>query len=300
MASPEQRRMRGPASICRLILNADDFGASARVNEAVAKAHGAGLLTSASLMVNEAAAGDAVTVARQHPGLAVGLHLVLSCGKPALAAGSIPHLVQPNGSFPASPAGAGLRVFFHKAAREEAAREIAAQFERFADTGLAFDHVNGHQHLHVHPVIWRSMVEQCLRFGVRAVRVPLEELRFFTRGQEVRRGLEWAAFRALGAWCLRSARRHGLVTADRVYGHLETGRVTEKYLLFVVNRLQPGVSEVYLHPGSAGEEDYELQALLSPAVRSAVEERRVELYTYGRLAAHTANADASDADGPYL
>ncbi|MGC8666588.1 MAG: hopanoid biosynthesis-associated protein HpnK [Chthonomonadales bacterium] len=272
-----------------LILNADDFGASPRVNEAVARAFGEGVLTSASLMVSEEASGSAVCLARQHPGLAVGLHLVLSCGSAALPREQIPHLVGRDGRFFPSPAVAGLRVFYHPEARREAAKEIATQFERFADTGVPFDHVNGHQHLHLHPVIWRLVMRQCRRFGVGAVRIPFEELRLFTPGRMVGRVAEWAAFRALRAWCLRQARENNLVTAVRVYGHLETGRVTEHYLLYLLDRLPAGVSEVYLHPGAGDDGDGELEALLSASVRRRMQERGVAPFTYSRLAAFIAD-----------
>jgi len=45
MAPPDQPR--------RLIVNADDFGRSASINDAVIRAHRGGILTTASLMVNE-------------------------------------------------------------------------------------------------------------------------------------------------------------------------------------------------------------------------------------------------------
>ena len=48
----------------RLIVNADDFGRSASINQAVIRAHREGMLTSASLMVNEASSADAVALAR--------------------------------------------------------------------------------------------------------------------------------------------------------------------------------------------------------------------------------------------
>jgi len=282
-----------------LILNADDFGVSAAVNDAVLRGHCEGVLSSASLMVNETAAESAAAAARRHPSLAVGLHLVLSCGRAALPTPEISHLVGNDGRFPASPAVAGLRAFFHPAARREAAKEVAAQFERFAETGLPFDHVNGHQHLHLHPVIWRLMVEQCRRFGVCCVRVPFEELRLFTPGQSVRRATEWAVFRALRAWCMRQARRENLFTAHRVYGHLETGRVSEPYLLYLLDRLPTGVSEVYLHPGTGGSPDPELQALVSPAVRARMEDLGIALVTYGRAVALMRDKSAGVENGRY-
>jgi len=54
-----------------LIVNADDFGGSASINEAVIRAHYDGILTSASLMVNEPGFAEAVKLARENPTLGV-------------------------------------------------------------------------------------------------------------------------------------------------------------------------------------------------------------------------------------
>lgn len=60
-----------------LIVNADDFGCAPGVNRGIAEAHERGVVTSASLMVNRSAAGAAAEYARDHPELAVGLHVEL-------------------------------------------------------------------------------------------------------------------------------------------------------------------------------------------------------------------------------
>ena len=65
------------ASAVRVVVNADDFGASPAVNAAVVRAHREGVLTTASLMVTGAAFDEAVQLARATPTLAVGLHLAL-------------------------------------------------------------------------------------------------------------------------------------------------------------------------------------------------------------------------------
>ena len=67
----------------QVVLNADDFGRSTSINAAVLRAHEQGVLTSASLMVAEAAADEAVAIARSHPDLAVGLHVVVVAGRAA-------------------------------------------------------------------------------------------------------------------------------------------------------------------------------------------------------------------------
>jgi chitin disaccharide deacetylase len=57
-----------------LIVNADDFGASAGVNRGIVESHVEGVVTSASLMVTGRAVDEAVELASEHPALAIGLH----------------------------------------------------------------------------------------------------------------------------------------------------------------------------------------------------------------------------------
>jgi predicted glycoside hydrolase/deacetylase ChbG (UPF0249 family) len=58
----------------RLIVNADDFGASAGVNRGIVESHERGIVTSTSLMVTGRAVDEAVALSAAHPELAVGLH----------------------------------------------------------------------------------------------------------------------------------------------------------------------------------------------------------------------------------
>ena len=76
----------------RLIVTADDFGASFSVNEGIEQAHVHGILSAASLMVTGDAVEDAVARARRLPRLGVGLHLVLVEGRPALPPEQVPEL----------------------------------------------------------------------------------------------------------------------------------------------------------------------------------------------------------------
>jgi chitin disaccharide deacetylase len=61
-----------------LIVNGDDLGASPGINRGILKAHHSGILTSASLMVNQAAAKEAAEMSRAAPRLSVGLHADLA------------------------------------------------------------------------------------------------------------------------------------------------------------------------------------------------------------------------------
>ena len=109
----EIRSMASSSATRRLIVNADDFGLSHSVNEAVIRAHRTkGILTSASLMVNEAGFAEAVKLAKENPKLGVGLHVSLLHGHSALPPEKIPGLVNARREFSNSPVGAGTEIFF--------------------------------------------------------------------------------------------------------------------------------------------------------------------------------------------
>jgi chitin disaccharide deacetylase len=133
-----------------LIINADDFGYSSAVNRAIIQAHREGVLTSTSLMVNERATDEAVQLAKENPELAVGLHLALVLAHSSLPHEEIPTLTNHQNEFLNSPPLAGIKYFFSPSARRELKKEMRAQFEKFAATGLPFSHVDGHTHLHMH------------------------------------------------------------------------------------------------------------------------------------------------------
>lgn len=260
-----------------LIINADDFGRSSAINRAVRRAHHEGVLNSASLMVAGEAADEAVEIARQNPELSVGLHLVVVDGPAALPPERIPNLVGPDGWFANEPVRLGMRYAFSPTARLELADEIAAQFERFAATGLRLSHVDGHQHMHLHPVVFDLMLPHARRLGARRIRVVRDDLRLavrYDRRHAISKCVGSAIFAALG----RRAAARGATGPARTYGFHQSGRMTEQYVLLAIPQM-PESAEIYFHPTDGprfdelGPNSGDLQTLLSPAVRRAIEAR---------------------------
>ena len=161
-----------------VVINGDDFGESSPVNQAIITAHQQGVLTSTSLMVTGDKAPEAIELAKENPQLGVGLHLVLCCGKSALSPEQIPHLVDEHGYFNDDPAIAGLRYQFIPQARQELREEIKTQLELFRQTGLRLSHLDGHLHLHTHPVVLEIIKEFADEYGVKIIRLPDEELKY--------------------------------------------------------------------------------------------------------------------------
>ena len=52
-----------------------------------------------------------------------------------------------------------VNYFFNNKARSELKKEIRAQFKAFKKTGLKLDHVNAHNHMHLHPTIFNLIIE---------------------------------------------------------------------------------------------------------------------------------------------
>ncbi|MCZ7635194.1 MAG: hopanoid biosynthesis-associated protein HpnK [Verrucomicrobia bacterium] len=277
MAAPDRPR--------RLIVNADDFGRSSDINAAVLEAHRTGILTSASLMVNEPAAAEAIALARAHPSLGVGLHLVLVAGRAALPPDQIPDLVNARGVFPDDAVRVGFRLFFLRRLRDQLEREIAAQFRAFAATGLALDHVNGHLNLHLHPTVFSR-----LHAGapgpepapLRWTRDPFWLNARLARGRWGYRVSHAVIFRTLTAWARPRLRRAGARHTERVFGLLQNGQVDEPFLAALIERLPPGDSEVYAHPSLSGFL-HEFEALVSPRIRAAVVRHGIRLIRYQDL-----------------
>ncbi|HEX5399540.1 MAG TPA: hopanoid biosynthesis-associated protein HpnK [Verrucomicrobiae bacterium] len=277
--------MERPDAVRRLIVNADDFGRSRSINEAVIRAHREGILTTASLMVNETGCGDAVKLARENPKLGVGLHLTLLCGHSALSPARVPGLVNANGEFSNSPVGAGMAYFFKRRLREQLRAEIHAQFERFHATGLPLDHVNGHLHLHLHPVIFKILMEDAEKLGIKRMRFTRD---CFARSRRMTRGrwLYRISHAAIYEWLSRRAReplrRRGIKHAQITFGLLQNAHVNEDYVLKLLPELPPGDSELYSHP-SLDEFRHEFEALISPRVKEMISKLGIRLIRYQDL-----------------
>jgi len=269
----------------RLIVNADDFGRSSSINQAVIRAHREGILTTTSLMVNEAACDEAVAMARENPGLGVGLHLTLICGHSALVQEKIPGLVNTRGEFTNNPASAGLRYFFTGSLREQLRAEIHAQFQKFRATGLKMDHLNGHLHLHLHPTIFRLLMEDAGQLGIERVRLTFDPFRLNLRlasGHFAYRALHVMIFHPLSARARPVLRQRGFRHTQHVFGLLQNARVDEPYVFGLLDQLPPGNSELYSHP-SLDEFRNEFDALISPRVRERVKQLGISLIRYQDL-----------------
>ncbi|HEY1789140.1 MAG TPA: hopanoid biosynthesis-associated protein HpnK [Verrucomicrobiae bacterium] len=269
----------------RLIVNADDFGLSQSVNQAVVRAHREGILTSASLMVNEAGFAEAIALAKENPNLGLGLHLTLLQGHSTLPPERIPGLVNSRGEFSNSPVGVGMAYFFRRSLREQLRAEIRAQFGKFYSTGLPLDHVNGHLHLHLHPVIFKILMDDAETLGIRHFRFTrdcLARSRRMSGGHIFYKISHTVIYDCLSSRAREPLRNRSIKHAQITFGLLQDSRVDEEYILKLLPELPPGDSELYSHP-SLDRFKHEFDGLISPRVREEVQKLGIQLIRYQDL-----------------
>jgi chitin disaccharide deacetylase len=281
--------------IRRVIITGDDFGLSPAVNAAIVQAYREGILTCASLMINGPAWQEAVDLAQAHPDLCVGLHLTLIQGRGVLPHSQIPHLTDSQGNFRRDPVGAGLIYFFSHRARQEIRAELEAQVEKMLAAGLPPRFLNGHLNIHLHPAVWPEVRRLAAHYDIPAVRLARENLGL-TLALNRQRPAYKTAHALIFAWLSRRAAKTlgSLKTNDHLFGLLNDGAMDEMFLLGLLPRLAPGVTEVYCHPAvPPGREappwpshyrpQAELAALMSPKVAEVFRGLNLELISFADL-----------------
>ena len=126
----------------RLIVNADDFGFDEAVNYGILKGYQEGIVTSTSMMANMPGFAHAVTLAKQHRDLGIGVHLTLTCYYP-LGKG-YKSLTRRDGSFK-------KQGDINEFDEEEMYEELKLQIEKVFASGLHPDHLDSHHHIHTFP-----------------------------------------------------------------------------------------------------------------------------------------------------
>jgi len=275
----------------QLIVTGDDFGAAVSVNEAIELAHRAGILNTTCLLVGGLAADDAVGRAKRMPNLRVGLHVAVTDARPVLDPSRIPLLVDADGQLPKTLFRSGVRFFANRAVQAQLAAEIRAQFEAFAATGLALDHVNGHNHMHIHPTVLGLMLDIGRDFGMRAMRLPYEPFGPSWRSSHdqtfVRLSLG-VGLQPMIASMRQRLRRAGVAYNDYLFGIADTGRMTSDRVLAMLRELPDGKSEIHFHPATSrwpgmpswARCEEELAALQNPKVALALREHDIAVATF--------------------
>jgi chitin disaccharide deacetylase len=260
----------------RLIINSDDYGRTQDISRGIREAHLHGVVTSTTCMMNIRTTADDIAIAlKETPMLGMGVHLVLTMGRPISAPETVPSIVDENGNFFTYRS---LIKQLTSLITEDVKKEWRTQIEAFIQAaGKKPTHLDSHHHSsYFSPALFRGMLELAKEYDC-AIRFP------FT---EVSSEIAETAKHVPDLLQEFNPRR-----PDVFLVNFYDETATKEDLLNIMNNIPEGISELMCHPGFvddafAKESTYnfqrarELNILTDPSIKQAIESQGIKLITF--------------------
>ncbi|MBM3143574.1 MAG: ChbG/HpnK family deacetylase [Chloroflexi bacterium] len=272
----------------RLIVNADDYGRTAEVSRGVRQAHLQGIVTSTTCMMNMPTTTADIRIAMEEtPDIGMGVHLVLTAGKPLSPPEAVDTLTDPQGWFPKYDR---LLTRLEETDIAQVKIEWRAQIEAFiAASGRRPTHLDSHHHssFFSEPLM-RAMLELACEYNC-AIRLPRA---FRSDGgldslpEQVQGPIQDYAPRLLAEFEPRRP--------DAFFGSFYDDLATREELLRILDQLGEGISEMMCHPGYADpsliassyysrQRESELHLLTNPSIKEMIAQKGIELISFAEI-----------------
>jgi len=252
-----------------LIINADDFGLTDSVSNAILDCHERGVVSSTSAFANQAMKPAAVRRTKKCEALGVGLHLNVTKGEPVASCQKVRSLITKEGCF--KPYGLSMLRNLNSS---ELLVEWKAQVRRFQKIwGRMPTHLDTHHHIHQNPKVGRVFLKLA-----KELKLPFRFARKVVNRSVISRFRRW-----------------DLLLPARLVGSLKPSEHwTVTTLSQALGSVPPGISEVMCHPGYVTAElkqmssfvsgrQKETQCLMSPRIINLMIRLKVQLINYGYL-----------------
>ncbi len=158
----------------KLILNADDFGLSESVNNGIVECFKSGVVTSTTIMMNQAGVAHAVQLYQQGLIPEVGLHFTVTAGKPLSPPFNVASLIDENGYFLDRQT-----LMTKEVSEEEVYLELNTQYQAAINAGLTINHIDSHHFAGVYPPLKKAFI----RFA-NDINLPVRRVDNIVSGQE--------------------------------------------------------------------------------------------------------------------
>jgi predicted glycoside hydrolase/deacetylase ChbG (UPF0249 family) len=231
-------------------------------------------------MMNIPTTADDIRISLQEtPKLGLGVHLVLTMGRPISAPESVSSLVDENGFFfkngPLQKRLSSLNV-------EEVKREWRAQIECFLQAaGRKPDHLDSHHHSsYFTPELFRAMLELAREYDC-PIRYPFTEV--------------WSETEETSKHVPDLMQEFAPRRPDMFISAFYDETATLEQILKIINNLGDGTNELMCHPGYVDEvfaekespynfqRERELSILVDPSLKDAIHSNEIELITFADL-----------------
>ncbi len=264
----------------QLIINSDDYGRTPDISRGIREAHLHGVVTSTTCMMNIPTTAADIAAARQEaPTLLMGVHLVLTMGRPILPREAVSSLTDENGNFfkytPFIEHLPSLNL-------DEVKAEWRSQVEAFVKAASRKPtHFDSHHHSsYFSSELFHTMLELAKEYGC-AIRFPFTD--------NIMSELEETSRQAPGL-----IKEFNPCRPDHfVFDFYDEG-ATHEALLNILDNLNGGTTELMCHPGHVDEafvkesvynrqRERELKILTDPSIKEAIQANGIELITFADL-----------------
>ena len=264
----------------RLIINSDDYGRTPEISRGIREAHLHGVVTSTTCMMNiPSTASDVAIALEKTPNLGMGVHLVLTMGRPIVTPTAGSFITDESGNF------FKLDKFMQRASginAEEVKTEWRAQIEAFSNAaGRKPTHLDSHHHSsYFTPQLFHTMLELAKEFDC-AIRFP------FTH--DIPSELEETNRHIPDLLREFKPRRPDTFLVD----FYDEG-ATQEELMRLIDQIDEGTTEIMCHPGYVDDafvkesvynkqRERELKILTDPSIKEAIQTNGINLITFAEL-----------------
>ena len=153
-----------------LLINADDFGLSEPVNEAIVRAWKEKTIFSTTILANMPGFDDAVKRIKNGdiPVDRIGIHLNLFEGRPLTPAmQECKIFCNQHGVFHKGK----ISLFAPKSCQKIIFAELDAQMRKVLDNGIKITHIDSHAHRHINWFIGKQVIELAKKYHINQIRV---------------------------------------------------------------------------------------------------------------------------------
>ena len=284
-----------------LIVNADDFGLSASVNNGIIYGMKEGIVSSASLLMNMPGTNHALGLMKEGVIKDVGVHLNLTDGLPL--GNGYKTLADNKGNFHSINSFV-LRAWAGKIDKEEIKNEVSLQIEKFFSSGVIPTHIDDHMWIQIIPEVQEVILSTAKLYGIQKVR-NIREILSWDLLVSSSLNHPYPLFRRslfVSLFVSFNSRKSSLLLGFNrfkypkyYYGIIQTGaRNYNKALFAVLDSLQEGKSELMCHPGYSSEEleqlsfytierEKELEVLTSEELKDFIRAKSIQLISYAQL-----------------
>lgn len=283
----------------RVIITADDLGIDRNINRGIIESFNNGLLKSTALLMNAPETGEGIELAKKHPGLETGIHLSIVEGI---------SLRGTHSSITDSISYFGGRICLIKYWKDflknymlgkiefhELEEELELQIKSFLKHFDSIPFVNGTQHMHLMPKVWKIVIRLAKKYDVKAVRLP-----GLTKPSVLwlnKRLPFLIPFQLLGEKSRSDCRKAGVKYPMNVLGMQYSGKINESKLLLLLDNNHAETSEIVMHPGyesmtlrkdlpwaySSFDWDSERKALQSEKVSAYIKKNQIKMINFSEL-----------------